>query len=218
MRATTAPRSPTLSFSAAPRLSAQPSFTFPEHDPTSTLIIYGQTLTLQTNREDIQICQSLNKSILLSIGGATYTEGGFDSAEDAQTWASTIWAMFGPAPPGWDESDTDVLRPFGNATVDGFDMDLEASSAHMPEFAGALRANMDGSDAGQAGRKFLLSAAPQCPFPDAAMGEMLDAGGFDYVGVQFYNNYCAASAYQSGDQEPGQFNFETWYVYLSHAP
>ncbi|KAK4145944.1 uncharacterized protein C8A04DRAFT_10171 [Dichotomopilus funicola] len=171
----------------------------------------SQLLRCPQIEEDIQICQSLNKSILLSIGGATYTEGGFASAEEAQTWAATIWAMFGPAPPGFtDDSDSDVLRPFGNATVDGFDMDLEASSAHMAEFAGALRSNMDGSDAGKAGRKFLLSAAPQCPFPDAAMGEMLDAGGFDYVGVQFYNNYCAASAYQSGDQEPGQYNFETW--------
>lgn len=33
-----------------------------------------------------------------------------------------------------------------------------------------------------------LSAAPQCPFPDAFVGNALKTGLFDYVWVQFYNN------------------------------
>jgi chitinase len=33
-----------------------------------------------------------------------------------------------------------------------------------------------------------LAAAPQCPFPDASLGEALKTGLFDYVWVQFYNN------------------------------
>jgi chitinase len=170
------------------------------------------------NREDIQTCQSLNKTILLSLGGATYTEGGFASADEATTWAAKIWAMFGPpgpAPASPDDSDPcacsdsdpvsseEALRPFGLASVDGFDMDFEASSANMAPFAGALRRHMDAATAAT-GRRFLLSAAPQCPFPDVAMREMLEQVGFDFVSVQFYNNYCGAGSY------PGNFNFDRW--------
>ncbi|KAG0542567.1 hypothetical protein BDA96_02G115400 [Sorghum bicolor] len=38
------------------------------------------------------------------------------------------------------------------------------------------------------GRKVYLTAAPQCPFPDAWVGGALATGLFDYVWVQFYNN------------------------------
>lgn len=38
------------------------------------------------------------------------------------------------------------------------------------------------------GKKVYLSAAPQCPFPDAWLGKALKTGLFDYVWVQFYNN------------------------------
>lgn len=58
------------------------------------------------------------------------------------------------------------------------------------------------------GKRFLLSAAPQCPFPDVAMREMLERVGFDFVSVQFYNNYCGAGSYVPGG--PGNFNFERW--------
>ncbi|MBA0611113.1 hypothetical protein Godav_011820, partial [Gossypium davidsonii] len=38
------------------------------------------------------------------------------------------------------------------------------------------------------GKKVYLTAAPQCPFPDAWVGSALKTGLFDYVWVQFYNN------------------------------
>ncbi|KAI8530480.1 hypothetical protein RHMOL_Rhmol11G0062200 [Rhododendron molle] len=38
------------------------------------------------------------------------------------------------------------------------------------------------------GKKVYLTAAPQCPFPDAWIGGALQTGLFDYVWVQFYNN------------------------------
>ncbi|WMV11514.1 hypothetical protein MTR67_004899 [Solanum verrucosum] len=38
------------------------------------------------------------------------------------------------------------------------------------------------------GKKVYLTAAPQCPFPDAWIGNALKTGLFDYVWVQFYNN------------------------------
>ncbi|SPQ20314.1 b76e6f3b-b6a5-4e39-b50b-6219e976e43b [Thermothielavioides terrestris] len=163
-----------------------------------------QLLQCPQIEEDIQTCQSLGKTILLSIGGATYTEGGFTSADEATTWANTLWSMFGPP-----TSDSSVLRPFGSATVDGFDFDFEATTANLAPFAAALRANMDAASS-SGGRRFYLSAAPQCPFPDAAMGEALSSVAFDFVSVQFYNNYCGATSYVSGAGGPGNFNFETW--------
>ena len=36
--------------------------------------------------------------------------------------------------------------------------------------------------------KVYLTAAPQCPFPDAWVGGALKTGLFDYICVQFYNN------------------------------
>uniref|UniRef100_A0A7N0UUN7 GH18 domain-containing protein n=1 Tax=Kalanchoe fedtschenkoi TaxID=63787 RepID=A0A7N0UUN7_KALFE len=38
------------------------------------------------------------------------------------------------------------------------------------------------------GKKVYLTAAPQCPLPDAWIGDALTTGLFDYVWVQFYNN------------------------------
>ncbi|GAB4858386.1 hypothetical protein Ancab_009857 [Ancistrocladus abbreviatus] len=39
-------------------------------------------------------------------------------------------------------------------------------------------------------RKVYLSAALQCKFPDANLSGTISTGLFDYVWVQFYNNYC----------------------------
>jgi len=43
--------------------------------------------------------------------------------------------------------------------------------------------------------RYYVTAAPQCPFPDAYLGAVIDAVGFDAIYVQFYNNYCAVTAY-----------------------
>jgi chitinase len=48
----------------------------------------------------------------------------------------------------------------------------------------------------------LVGAAPQCPFPDAILGSVLDGVGLDFVNVQFYNNYCSAVG--------NSFNYDTW--------
>ena len=37
-------------------------------------------------------------------------------------------------------------------------------------------------------KKVLLSAAPQCPFPDKWLSSAIQTGLFDYIWVQFYNN------------------------------
>ncbi|KAI2777209.1 glycoside hydrolase family 18 protein [Daldinia loculata] len=134
--------------------------------------------------EEITTCQNAGKTILLSIGGAMFTSGP-SSPQDAQSLADKIWAMFGP--PGNGDGGN---RPFGNAVVDGFDLDIEAPLPNMAPFAARLRENIDKANAG-GNRKFYLSAAPQCPFPDLNNQAMLQGDGavaFDFVMVQFYNN------------------------------
>lgn len=142
---------------------------------------------------------------MLSIGGATYTEGGFTSAAAATTAAQNVWAMFGP-----DDSPSTTNRPFGSAVVDGFDFDFESTTRNMASFGQELRVLMD--DATAAGDKaYYLSAAPQCPYPDAADNEMLDgAVYFDWIQIQFYNNYCGIQSYVPGAAAQYNFNFDTW--------
>lgn len=95
---------------------------------------------------------------MLSLGGDSYTEGGFTSAQAAIDGANKIWATFGPV-----QSGSSALRPFGNSVVDGFDFDFEANVSNMATFANQLRSLMNSAG----GKKYYLSAAPQCPFPDA---------------------------------------------------
>jgi chitinase len=76
--------------------------------------------------EVIWTCQGHNKTVLLSSGGDkahTLSEVGFRDDEDAVAGAIRIWAMFGP--PTQAITETTSERPFGNATVNGFDFDFE---------------------------------------------------------------------------------------------
>lgn len=87
--------------------------------------------------DDIKTCQAAGKTILLSIGGATYSEGGFTSTTAATAGAQLIWETFGP------DSNSSALRPFGDAVVDGFDFDFEATVSNMATFGNELRSLMD---------------------------------------------------------------------------
>ena len=74
-------------------------------------------------------------------------------------------------------------RPLGAAVLDGIDFDIEGGSTqHWDDLARSLSAYSTQS------KKVYLTAAPQCPYPDAHLGDALKTGLFDYVWVQFYNN------------------------------
>lgn len=166
------------------------------------------------SREDITTCQQTHgKTITLSIGGATYSEGGFSSTSEAQAAAELVWATFGPNQNKSITSDgTKIYRPFGDASVDGFDFDFESTVSNMAPFAQALRSLMDATEATD-GKHRLLTAAPQCPFPDAADDQFLSgalAVKMDAVFVQFYNNYCGVQSFVSGSSTQNNFNFEAW--------
>jgi chitinase len=67
------------------------------------------------------------------------------------------------------------------------------------------------TDTFRTGKKWLLTAAPQCPYPDAADNAMLNgAVAFDAIWVQFYNNYCGLQSFTPGATTQNNFNFATW--------
>jgi chitinase len=209
-------------------------------------------------------CQKKGKTIILSTGGATYSEGGFQSEAAAKAGADLIWKTFGPATTPGPSSSTPhitppalingsfsiapysnatsryrvgrfnhfrpfhhsnstgmnstgshgvrakspaIHRPFGNATVDGFDFDFEAKVAHIAPFANRLRKLSDADKS----RKYYLTAAPQCPYPDVADKDILHGlVSIDAVFVQFYNNWCGVNSFTKGQQTQNSFNFQEW--------
>jgi hypothetical protein len=79
-----------------------------------------------------------------------------------------------------------VLRPFHDAYINGFDLDIEAPTQNFRPFAKRLNALMKAANNSPTlGRQFFLTTAPQCPYPDAYNDFMLNGGvEFDAVFVQ----------------------------------
>jgi hypothetical protein len=73
---------------------------------------------------DIDTCQmTYGKKVLLSIGGSGQSII-FNVASDASAFGSILWDLFGP--PG----NVDInLRPFGDVSVDGFDIGKELAAS-----------------------------------------------------------------------------------------
>jgi chitinase len=134
--------------------------------------------------------------VLLSLGGAAGVYG-FASDAEAASFARTLWQMFlGGTALGWP-------RPFGDAVLDGIDLDIEGGGpTGYATLIRELRALFTSPASNPAGREFLVTGAPQCPMPDALMGDALNTAWFDLVSVQFYNNYCQASG--------NSFNYDVW--------
>ena len=85
---------------------------------SAQMISKGATGMLQCGQmaTDIATCQSAGKKVLLSLGGAT-AQTAFTDDNQATTFASTLWNLFGGGT-GLDAG----LRPFGKTTIDGFDV------------------------------------------------------------------------------------------------
>ncbi|XP_027109748.1 acidic endochitinase-like [Coffea arabica] len=123
---------------------------------------------------EIKSCQAKGIKVMLSIGGGA---GSYylASAEDARQVATYLWNNY----LGGHSSS----RPLGDAVLDGIDFDIEGgTNQYWDVLAKYLSAYS------QRGKKVYLTAAPQCPYPDAWVGGALQTGLFDYVWVQFYNN------------------------------
>ncbi|GAM19904.1 hypothetical protein SAMD00019534_030790 [Acytostelium subglobosum LB1] len=152
--------------------------------------------------EDVKYCQSKGKIVTLSIGGAVGAYG-FSSAQQAETFATTLWNMFLGGDAGYP-------RPFGDAILDGIDLDIEGGGGQYYDlFVTTLKKQYFAG----ANKTYYISGAPQCPYPDAylgpGVGTALGTGLFDFVNVQFYNNYC--------DLSGGSSNYDTWASWAASA-
>ncbi|KAI4999833.1 hypothetical protein ZWY2020_004422 [Hordeum vulgare] len=164
--------------------------------------------TCATLAADVASCQSAGVKVLLSVGGGALGYN-LSSPSDAQDVATYLWDNFlggtgtgaGAAP-----------RPLGDAVLDGIDFDIEAPSKYYDDLTRSLTSLYKG-DTG--GRKYTLTAAPQCPFPDASLAAALGTGLFDRVWVQFYNNPPCQFAH--GDAGALQSAWRQWTAALPSA-
>lgn len=130
---------------------------------------------------------------MVSIGGASGSYSLPDAAS-GHAFADQMWNLF--------LGGSSETRPFGDAIVDGIDLDLESGqNVGYTAFIETLRSKF----ASGGGRRYYITAAPQCPYPDQATKDALERSWFDLVWVQFYNNHCGVQNYGTS-----HFNFDTW--------
>ncbi|KAM9903741.1 hypothetical protein OXX79_003156 [Metschnikowia pulcherrima] len=138
--------------------------------------------------KDITYCQEQGKIVLLSLGGdlGNYK---FEDDKEARDFAQVLYNTFGPGEA--------KERPFGNAVVNGYDLNLEKQSPGYAALATELNRLHKDMDI-----PYFLTATPQCPYPDENLKEALLSAPFHAVFIQFYNNNC-------GLIHPKAFNFMT---------
>ncbi|KAJ1727828.1 Chitinase 2 [Coemansia biformis] len=136
------------------------------------------TLHCPSIGSDIKACQAKGKKVVLSLGGGNIYTYGLSTAADGQAFADTVWNMF--------LGGTHRYRPYDDAVLDGIDLDLESGEqTGYSAFVNQLRSHFQG-----AAKQFIISAAPQCVYPDAYLHSTLSSSPVDNVYVQFYNNPC----------------------------
>lgn len=141
-----------------------------------------------TIANDINKCQSLGVKVLLSIGGAVGDYGLTDT--EASNFASLLFQNFGPEG-----------TVFPGAQIYGFDLDIEnGSTTGYTKLVTELKNKF--AEASNA-KHILVSASPQCVYPDAYLNDVLVNGDIDYAFIQFYNNYCNLNS-------ENLFNWDTW--------
>lgn len=138
--------------------------------------------TCKTIAKDINRCQKNGVKVIMSLGGGI-GDYGVVNYTDAQQLTETMYQMFGPG--GY---------VFPGAAVDGLDLDIEhgANTGYI-DFVEAVKARF--------GKEFIITAAPQCPFPDENIGQALAKSQIDIAFIQFYNNYCNLNK---------EFNWDVW--------
>lgn len=161
----------------------------------------------------INKCRANGKKVLLSLGGGYPTNYSLPNEKVADYFAKFLVSAFGPKPITWTGP-----RPFGDAYVDGFDLDLEANAAELPSqdyihanyayFVRQLKAYQPNA---------LISAAPQCVLPDPRLADAIMGAPFDMIFTQFYNTeVCSArTGYQERQAKSGDnFTFGKWASWL----
>ncbi|RPA95713.1 glycoside hydrolase [Choiromyces venosus 120613-1] len=126
--------------------------------------------------KQITACQAAGKKVFLSLGGETTTKNSLEGNQSATELADNLWKLFGEG------KGLETKRPFGGALIDGFDIDNENKDPlGYPKLISTLRAHFKTGT-----KKYYMSAAPQCPQPDASVGQAVYL--VDYLFIQHYNN------------------------------
>ncbi|KAJ6548713.1 glycoside hydrolase superfamily, partial [Mycena capillaripes] len=175
----------------------------------------------------IQACQSMGKLVTLSLGGGGTTTARFATTTDAINFADTIWNDF--------LGGSGSHRPFGAAVLDGHaiffprvDLDIESgTNTGYADFATRIRSLWAGASKPwvysrrvvhanlNSFASYYLTAAPQCPYPDAWVGNALSTVWFDAVHVQFYKKTINSGL----NSYPGtNWNYATWHSWAISAP
>lgn len=152
---------------------------------------------------------------MLSLGGGWPTDYYLPTPDVANWFAEFLLGAYGPPTAEWKAAGKP--RPFGDAYVDGFDLDLEAAEWDVPS-KDMLYANYDvfGKYI-KAHSSMLLSGAPQCVVPDARIFLALKEVPFDFLFTQFYNTWTCSAAKAVQDMKnnaESTFTFNTWISWL----
>ncbi|XP_020620108.1 acidic endochitinase-like [Orbicella faveolata] len=170
-----------------------PALNFADHCTRSISKTNPSLLRCPEIEEGIRECQRLGKKVLISIAGVG-AAGTLFSVVNARQFAQNLYDLF----LGGDRRTKELsLRPFGSAVMDGVDLSIEGGGPEFyPDFIRELRRLMD-SETGVAKRSYLITAAPQCPYPDHILGPerkgtaLKEASEYvDYLFVKFYDDYC----------------------------
>ncbi|KAJ9076561.1 Chitinase 2 [Entomophthora muscae] len=149
--------------------------------------------------KEIKGCQGKGKTVLLSIGGAN-AKTSLDSPRKAVMAAENIWGMF--------LGGKNQLRPFGDAILDVIDLDLEGGSQdNYDHFLKELRQKFQVDQQ----KKYYVTAAPQCFFPDANLQRIMKENPIDAVFIQFYNNWCGVHNFNNKNA----WNWNMWGAWAS---
>ncbi|KAJ6577236.1 glycoside hydrolase superfamily [Mycena capillaripes] len=148
----------------------------------------------------IQACQAAGKIVTISLGGASGAAV-FTSDAQGKAFADTIWNLF--------LGGTSSTRPFGAAVLDGVDLDIEGGGpTGFAAFVTQLRTHTNA-----ASKPYYITAAPQCPFPDAWLGSVINAVGFDALYVQVGGIFITVSSDAisvASYPNTADWNFATW--------
>ncbi|GMM35096.1 hypothetical protein DASC09_024210 [Saccharomycopsis crataegensis] len=130
--------------------------------------------------EDIKTCQSLGIKVLLSFGGDD-RRGKYGLKNDLQgeSLAEVFYNMFHP-------NGNATVKPFGTAEIDGIDFDIENGNDNgLAALVTKLRSLWTT-------KTLLVSACPQCPYPDGNVLNLLKDKNakVDLAFIQYYNNAC----------------------------
>ncbi|KXT05133.1 hypothetical protein AC578_7549 [Pseudocercospora eumusae] len=167
---------------------------------------------------DVTTCQqTYGKKIFLSIGGGYPTTYYLKNDTTARTFADFLWKAWGPVQSGYTGP-----RPWGNASVDGFDFDIESYISPAPAgntnyqtsgYAAAINHLHNDLYPTDTTKSYYTSAAPQCVLPDSHLSSVLSSAWFDFMFIQFYNTpQCSARAgiqYTQG-KSTNDITFHNW--------